>query len=402
MIHSRRPRVCARGAIFLALAVSAVAQRSADDWPQWRGPARNGVSTEVGWTDRGVELWRAEVGLGYSTVSIRAGRVYTMGHDEAAAMDQIVCLDGETGKRIWRHRFAAERWAFMHRGGTLSTPAVAGPRVFASNRWGRLLCLNAADGEVQWTADLTATHGVELPTWGLAASPVLIDDLVVVHAGIVLAFQPDGKLTWRSARDHGASYATPVDMIVNGRRRLAVFAAKGLVILDAATGRELDTYEWRTRADVNAATPVIVGDRVFISSGYNRGCAMLRLVDDRLERLWSSKVMRAHMSSCVLYRDHLYGFDESTFKCLDLDGRELWRKRGLAKGAFVVAADRLVIISGRGDLVIADATPTGYVERSRAKGMFDEGLLWTSPVACGGRIYCRSSLGTLVCRDHRD
>ncbi|MFQ5504148.1 MAG: PQQ-binding-like beta-propeller repeat protein, partial [Planctomycetota bacterium] len=257
------------------------------DWPQWRGPDRDGVSTESGWSVKGKpdNLWLTNVGSGYSTVSIVDGRIYTMGHDAEEQKDTIWCIDAEEGSDIWSHSFPARTMARMHGGGTLSTPSVDGERVFVSNREGKMFCLSAKSGKVRWSKDLREEHGLRLPTWGLAASPLVLDDMVVMNVGLVLAFDKDGELIWQSQRNYGHCYSTPVDITLNGRPRLAVFGGEGLVILDRKSGEELAFHEFRNRSRVNAATPVVLGNKIFISSGYNKGCAMLEASEDGLELL---------------------------------------------------------------------------------------------------------------------
>lgn len=372
------------------------------DWPQWRGPDRDGVSKERGWVVEGKEqnLWSTNVGTGYSTVSIAAGRLYTMGHDKERAEDTVYCLGALDGSKIWQHSFPAKTLAKYHIGGTLATPSVDGDRVYVSNRWGKMFCFDAETGKVEWSKDLQQEYGVKVPTWGLAASPLVLDDMIVMNVGHVIALKRNGASLWRT-RDYGHCYSTPVDMKLGKRKCLAVFSSKGLTVLDRKSGKQVTrTFPWKTKYDVNAATPVVIGDRIFISSGYGHGCAMLQVKGKKLEPSWESKVMRTQMSGAVLYEDHLYGFDDATLRCIDLAGKEKWSKRGLGKGALVIAGGRLVIMGQRGDLVIAAATPDGFQGLARTR-VVSGGVCWTTPVVAGGLIYCRNSLGDLVCRDHR-
>jgi len=369
-------------------------------WPQWRGPDRNGISLEKGWSPEGRELWSVEVGIGYSCPSIVDGRLYTMGYDVGEALDIVQCLDAETGKSLWTHSYPAKRWARMHGGGTQTTPAVADGKVYTVNREGLALCLAAADGEVLWSHATVDENGVKPPRWGFAGSPLVLDDRVILNVGKTLSIEADtGELVWES-RDRGAAYATPVDFDLGSRHCLAVIVGDGLTILDRKRGAEILFHEWTTDHDVNAATPVIFDDRVFISSGYGHGCAMLELGKKKVRTLWENKNMRNHMATAILFEEHLFGFDESILKCLDLEGEEQWRKRGLGKGAISVADGKLLALSSRGDLVIAEATSEEYRELSRTR-VLPGGECWTMPVLCNGLIYCRNSKGQLVCRDHR-
>ena len=160
------------------------------------------------------------------------------------------------------------------------------------------------------------------------------------------------------------------------------------------------TLPAKGKVSVNASTPVPVGERVFISSGYNHGCALVEFTDEGARSVWENKALRTVLSGAVLYDDHLYGFDESKLKCVALDGKEMWRKRGLGQGALIASDGRLILMSEKGDLIVAQATPEKYVELSKARVM-DGGASWTTPTLAGGLIFCRNGQGTLVCRDHR-
>jgi outer membrane protein assembly factor BamB len=389
--------------IGLGLGASIAAQNDAA-WPQWRGPDRDGISKETGWRVHGTEiLWSMNVGTGYSCVSIRDGRLYTIGHDPGEQEDTIHCLDALTGKKIWSHTFPVRTMNMGHGGGSLSTPSIDGDRVWVSSREGRFFCFDARSGKIRWKRDLIKKYKAQKPTWGLAASPLVLEEMIVMNVGPVIAFKRRGRVLWKT-KDFGQCYSTPVDFERQGKRYLAVFNGTGLMVLTRKRGRKVASSEWKTRHDVNAATPVVVagGTKIFISSGYGRGCAMLGFDGKKLETLWESKVMRNQMSGCVAFGDHLYGFDETTVKCLDFDGKVRWAQRGLGKGALVIADGKLVMVSARGDLVLAEATPEAYRELSRTKvPRLSGGVKWTTPVVCGGLIYCRSSQGELVCLDRR-
>jgi len=372
------------------------------DWPNWRGPDRDGISKESGWNVEGkkASVWEKNVGSGYSTVSIQGGRLYTMGHDEEKQQDTIWCLDAKTGAQKWAHTLPAKTMKSGHGGGTLSTPSADGEVVFASNREGNFFCFEAATGKIRWHKQLRDEYELKLPRWGFAAAPLVFDDMVVMNVGVVLAFDKKGELLWKTARSYGDAYSTPAELRLNGRSVLAVFAGDGLVLVDRARGEELAFHPWTTMYDINAATPVVAGERVFISSGYNHGCAMLAPTSKGLEVLWESKEMRNQMSGCVLFDGHLYGVDDATLKCLDLDGEVKWAQRGLGKGCLLLAGGRLLVMSDKGELVIASASPAGYEELSRRK-VLDGGVCWTTPVLLDGLVYCRNSEGDLVCLDHR-
>lgn len=400
--------LAAASASALLVPSSSEVRSEGPSWPQWRGAQRNGATTESGWKVEGRDLWRKEVGLGYSAVSIADGRLFTQGFVPAGegsedGKDVIWCLDPTDGKELWKHEYPAKRWAKAHRGGTNVTPSIDGDRVYTCEREGEFFCFDASSGKVLWKRDAKADAGVELPTWGFAASPLVLEDAVYLNAGRVVCYEKEsGEVRWKS-EDLGHAYATPADFTWNGKKCLAVFNGGGFNVIDRANGKRYLNHAWKTNYDVNAATPIVIGEKgeqVFISSGYNHGCAMLGLGAEKIEPVWESKVMRNHMSGCVLFEGHLYGFDENRFKCLDLKGKEVWVQSGFGKGAFIVAGGKLVIVTEKGDLVIAEATPKGFQEHSRTN-VVQGSVCWTTPTLLNGLIYIRNQGGTLVCRDHR-
>jgi outer membrane protein assembly factor BamB len=372
------------------------------DWPQWRGPARTGVSVESNWDPAGTPepVWRRDLGLGHSSFAIADGRVFTLGYDAEAKRDRVFCFDADSGDEIWRHEYAAEIWDNAHDGGTLTTPTVVGEVVYTSNREGRAFCFDADDGDVRWSRDLRADHDLEPPTWGYSASPLVVDDRVYLNVGRVIALdRHTGADVWTTERSYGNAYSTPAPFERGGRAYLAVLGGDGLGVVGRADGADVAFYEWVKNPQIYPMTPVVVDDRIFISAGYNRGCVMLRLTDDGLEEVWAGRVMRNKMSGCVLWEGHLYGFDESILKCIDLDGNEQWRQRGLGTGSMSIAGGRLVILDGKGQVIVAEARPDAYVELSRHE-VFDDGTAWSTPVLSHGRVYCRSSLGPMACLDY--
>jgi outer membrane protein assembly factor BamB len=396
-------------ALMAALACPMIASSaSAEDWPQFRGPNRNGITSEANWSIEGQAepLWTKTVGLGYSGMSVGGGRLFTLGYDEQAGEDVLYCLDAMTGAEIWTHRYPSQIWNRAHRGGTLSTPSIDGEHVYFSDREGKFICFEAATGKVVWSKALQEEFSLEYPTWGFAAAPLVLDDMVVMNVNRVIAFdKKTGSVIWKTEKDYGDCYSTPVEFDLNGKTCLAVFNLSGLTILEKADGKELHFQEWLTpRANVNAAAPIVFdGDKVFISSGYNHGCAVVDLSGESARIVWENKIMRNHMNASTLWNGHLYGFDEAVFKCIDLEGNEKWAQRGLGKAAHIIADGKLVIVSSKGELVIAEATPEEYRELHRVDVLSnpDNVQSWTTPVLANGLIYCRNSNGYIVCRDHR-
>ena len=387
----------------LALLVLGATQQG-PSWPCWRGPDGTNVSRERGWSSAGREapLWKARVGRGHSSVAVAGGWLYTQGFDEERGCDRIVCLNAETGVERWHHEYPAELDALFHGGGTHSTPTVAGDVVYSFERQGVLLALDATSGKPRWRRDLKQEHGAVPTEYGFGSSALVAGELVIVNAAKVVALdRASGDLRWATA-DLGAYYSTPALCRLDGREQIACFNRPGLDVIELAGGAVRYHFPFkRGDTSVSASTPVVVDDaRLFISAGYGHGAALVDFRGEQPVAEWETKAMRTQMSGCVLVDGALFGFDESQLKCLGLDGKERWRTRGLGMGALTASDGRLIVISGKGELVIVAAQPEKYTELAR-RSVLSGSSFWASPVLCDGRIYVRSGEGELACLDHR-
>jgi len=376
----------------------------AADWPQWRGPNRDGISPEANWLTQWPaggpkQLWHANVGTGCSAVAVSHGRLFAMGNTNDT--DTAVCCDAATGQVLWQYSYACPLEPRMFEGGPAATPTVDGERVYTLSRQGHLFCLETATGKVLWAKHLQNDLAGKMPDWGYTGSPLVLGAAVICDVGATdaatVAFDKlTGTILWKSGND-AAGYGSWVSFPFNGRQCLAGFNAFGLVVR-AATGKELARYRWETAYNGNIATPIVAGDKIFISSGYNKGCAVVQFTGTALTELWKSNTMRNHFNSSVLWQEQLYGFDESTLTCLNFaTGTARWRQDGLGKGALMLAGDKLIVQSETGNLVIAAAAPAGFKELARAKVL--TGRCWVVPVLANGRLYVRNNSGELVCLD---
>ena len=382
---------------FLLLCILSTAALAAD-WPQWRGPNRNGISAETGWapTSSPRRVWSAQLGQGFSSVAVVGGRVYTMGN--SAGKDWIHCLNAGTGKPIWQHTFPSTAGNYE---GPRATPTVSGGRVYTLNRHGIAHCLNANTGKPVWQTDVRGLLNAETPGWGFGGSPLLHGSLVLYNVGTAgAALNKDtGKLAWGSGPQL-ASYASPVPFTAGGQSGVAFFVAWGIVAVNPINGKPLWQHPWQTANEVNAADPLFSGDTVFISSNYGKGGALLRVGKGTPKVAWENRNMKNHFSTSVILGGNIYGNDENTLKCLDLaSGEERWRLRGIGKGGIIAADGKLIVLAERGELIFIEATPAAYKEIARANVM--RGTCWTHPVLANGFIYCRSHEGELVCVDVR-
>lgn len=381
----------------------------AEDWPQWRGPNQQGISKETGWLDRWPEggppvSWRANVGLGFSSIVVARARAFTLGHVDDA--DSVVCLDADTGKELWRHSYPADLGDKFFEGGTTGTPTVDGDRVFTLGRWGDCFCFEAASGRVVWSRNVPKETGIRIPGWGYSGSPVVFRDLLILNigdAGLALE-KSSGRIVWRS-EDKDAGYSTPLLFERGGDEYVWLGSGQSYVAVHALTGREAWRVKWLTQYGVNAADPILDGDRVLLATGYGKGAALLKIGSPEPETLWKSKVLRTQMNTGVRVGEYVYGVDGDTtaravLKCVEFaTGIEKWSEAGIGSGGLMVADGRLVVLSDRGELIVAPAAPEGFKPTARAQVL--GGKCWTVPVLANGRIYCRNSKGDVLAVDVR-
>jgi len=396
----------------LLLVALFAAYAHAADWPIWRGPDRSGISKEVISTEhwpagKAPIVWRASVGVGYSSMTVSDGKVYTMGNtgkkdiDESKHKDIIYCLDANTGKEIWTYEYQCPLAPRSYAGGTSATPTVSSGKVYTISKNGKAFCLDAKTGKVVWAKDFVKDFGIKPPTWGFAGSAVIVDDLVIYNAGScgIALNKADGSKVWQNGTGP-AGYSTAVPFKSGKQKCIALFGEKTIAAVIASTGKKLWELPWETRYDINAADPVFSGDKLFVSSGYENGSALLKLDGSNVTELWRNDVFRCRMNAPVLKDGYLYGFDETNkVKCVKFDtGQLAWSQKGLGYGTLTIAGDKLVVLSEKGQLVIAKATPDEFKAINKAQ-VLPAGKCWAVPVVANGKIYATNHKGNVVCVD---
>ncbi|MEO8494007.1 MAG: PQQ-binding-like beta-propeller repeat protein [Planctomycetota bacterium] len=393
-------------AVILVLAAFG-SRLEAEDWARWRGPSRNGISAEtelrVAWPASGPPiLWKANVGTGFSSVVVSSGRAFTIGNRENT--DTIYCFDAGNGEVVWQHSYEAALNDNLFEGGPTSTPTVDEDVVFTLSQAGKLFCFDAKTGEVRWSKNIADEAGARVPGWGFGGSPVVHDNTLLLAVGEsgTAVDKRTGALLW-SSEDKDAGYATPLPFRHNNRWLALIASGKFFHAVDIATGEERWRYRWLTQFGCNAADPIIDADKVFISSGYNRGSALLKLTETEPEEVWKSKEYQNQFSSSVLIDGYLYGIDGDTtgerlLKCVELaTGKIRWSQEGFGSGTLIAAGSRLIVLSEAGELVLADASPTAFKQLAKASVL--QGKCWTTPTLANGRVYCRNADGDVVCVD---
>jgi outer membrane protein assembly factor BamB len=369
----------------------------AQDWFQWRGPNRDGKSAETGlleaWPAQGPPLaWRATgAGIGYSSFSASGGRLYTMGG--RGSREHVVALDAATGKKVWETAIGA-LFSNDRGDGPRGTPTIDGNRLYALGGSGDLVALDLQTGKVAWSKNLLQDFGGRNISWGLSESPLVVNDRVLVQAGgpnasIVALNKATGAVLWRNHSDE-AGYSSAVLATVGGTPQAVFFTAERALGVSIRDGRELWSYDKVANRTANVATPIVTGNRVFVSSDYGTGAALLELTPSGAREVYFTRDMRNHHSSSVLIGDHLYGFSGSILTAMKLaDGTVAWRDRSVGKGSVIYADGRLYLFSENGVVGLAEATPTGYREHGRFR--IDSGTLptWSHPILTGGRLILR-------------
>jgi outer membrane protein assembly factor BamB len=400
--------------VLLSVWLLGVGVASAADWPQFLGPNRDGVSAETGllqsWPKDGPPVvWQKDVGEGYAGPVIAGDRLiqfHRVGDEEI-----VWCLDAATGKERWKYTYPTAYQDDLGKGnGPRATPTVAGGRVYTLGAEGVLTCVELADGKKVWSRRLVKEYQVPRSFFGVGTSPLVERNLVLVNvggkekdAGIVAFHKDTGKEVWRATQD-GASYSSPTVATIGGERYGIFFTRQGVVLLDPRTGNVRYQKRWRARinASVNAATPLVVGDMVFFSACYDTGALLLRVGKEKVEEVWSGdEQMSNHYGTCVVHKAHLYGFhgrqeEGATLRCVDLKtGKARWSKENSGCGSTVLANGNLIILTERGDLVLAEATPEAYREKARVH-VFDAQPIRAQIALANGRLYARDG-AKLVC-----
>jgi outer membrane protein assembly factor BamB len=401
--------------IFVLVAALAGEPPSPADWPQFLGPTRDGVYAggDLALPPKGEPpvLWRKKVGQGFSAPVVAAGKVILF--HRAGDREVLDALDPTTGDPIWSSSApTAYKDDFGFDAGPRATPAAADGRVFAFGAEGLLRAVDLDGGKEAWTVDTRAAFKVRKGFFGAACSPLVEGGLVLLNvggegnAGIAAFDAATGKTVWTSTGDR-ASYSSPVAATVGGARHALFFTRAGLVDLDPATGAVRFQFPWRARmeASVNAATPIVAGDLVFISASYGVGAALLRIKEPAPEVVWSSDdVLSCHYATSVLRDGRLYGFDGRqehgpSLRCVDLlAGKVLWTKDRFGAGTVTLAGGQLLIVTEGGELVVAPASPDGFRETARARIL--AGTVRSYPALASGRLYVRNE-DTLACFDLR-
>jgi outer membrane protein assembly factor BamB len=382
----------------------------AEDWPRWRGPRGDGTwqgpELPERWPDDGLpQIWRRDLEAGYAGIAVVGNRVYTLDRKkEPAETEGVVCLDLKDGTFVWQHRYAVRYGDLAYGNGPRSTPTIHEGRVYTLGTVGHLYCLEAATGKTVWSKDLVQEFGARIPEWGLAASPLIYRDLVIVHCGAspegcLMAFnRQSGAEIWRASGDP-AGYCTPILIEQDGRELLVAWTPENVVGVTPRNGEIAWSIPYKVTYGVSIATPIYAEGLVFVS-GYWEGSKAIQLDPTlrRAELAWEDNRNFRGLMSQPLYRDgYVYLLEKQHgLTCFELkSGKKLWddgnrltpRSRNpQANLVWLGDTSRVIALNAEGELILASLSPEGYDEQSRTRIL---GPTWAHPAFAGRRVVAR-------------
>jgi outer membrane protein assembly factor BamB len=402
-------------AVMLAASLSTITTLGlATEWPQYRGPNQDGISTEstkLDWDAGGPKVvWKVPMNLGLSSFSINGGKAFTQIVRDIKGAPREICLalDAATGHEQWFADIAVgEGYSGAGEGdGPRSTPTVSDGMVYLLTPDLVVHCLKAQTGKRIWTRDLVKKHAGRNIGWNSAASVAVDGELAFVGGGgpgqsLLGLNKRTGAVVWKGYNEI-ITHSTPVVATIHGQRQVIFFLKSGLLSLSTKDGKALWRFPFKFSTS-SAISPVVSGNIVYCSAGYGIGggaCEITRVGDDFTAKvLWvipGNLLVANHWSTPVCKDGHLYGmfcfkkFKTGPLKCVELaTGKIKWEKPGFGQGNVILVGDRLLALADDGQLVVVEATPTAYKEIARTKAV--EGKCWSTPAFSDGRIYVRSA-----------
>ena len=420
----------------------------ADDWPQWLGPQRDGIWRESGIietfpTEGPKVLWRVKVGGGYTGPAVANGKVYLMDRQVAEkssvpgnafargiipGIERVLCLDAKSGAFVWEHRYDCT-YTMSYSTGPRCTPVVSGGKVWTLGAEGNLLCLDAANGKVLWSHDFKTEYGAQTPMWGFAGHPLLDGQRLICLCGgpgsVAVAFDKDsGKEIWRALDAREPGYCPPTMINAGGTQQLILWHPQSVNSLDPATGKVFWSYPWEVRSGLTVATPRLSGDLLLLSSFYTSSkCFKLDATQPAATLHWEGKsfsekntdTLHSIISTPFIENGHIYGVcSYGQLRCLKLDtGERLWETFAATTGgppvrwanAFIIKHEKHFFLANElGDLIIANLTPKGYEEISRAKLLKPtttdprRAVVWSHPAFANQCVFMRND-EDIVCAE---
>ena len=377
-------------------------QTAKNYWTNFRGPRRDGryeeASISTNWPANGLPVvWKQPVGVGHASFVIADGKAYTI--EQRRNQEVVAAYDMNNGHELWTQKWNAE-YTDSTGDGPRSTPTWDAGRLYALGATGEFRCLDANSGAVIWGKNILTDNQAKNLPWAMAASPLIVDDKVIVLPGgtagkSVVAYNKNtGAPVWRVLNDTQA-YVSPMLVELAGRRQIIVVSASRVVGLTPENGTLLWEYPWDTANGINVSQPIMVDrNRFFISSGYGKGAALVEVKGSgnsfTASTVWENTNMKNKFNSSVLYNGYIYGLDEGILVCLDVNtGERKWKDGRYGYGQVILAGNHLIVTSDQGDVALVNATPAQYTQVARFTAV--QGQTWNYPAIANGRLLVRNS-----------
>lgn len=379
-------------------------KESAASWPGFRGPNRNGVFTglRVGtdWPESGpAELWRRQVGPGWSSFCVVGGRLFTQ--EQRGDAESVVCYDAGSGAELWEHRDTSRFDEFISGAGPRATPTFADGSLFTVGASGDVNCLNPDTGAVRWTRNIVDDTSAPIPMWGFSGSPLVCDGLVIIYGGagrgksLIACRAADGEIVW-TAGDSVLSYSSPQFSNLHGVDQVLMMSEDGLVSFRPADGQELWRHTWPLGGGAaRIVQPAVIGNDIVIGTGYGVGSRRISVSlengDWSTRELWSSLALKPYFNDFVVVGENAFGFDGAIFTCVDLEsGKRRWKRGRYGSGQVLLVSEQnlLVVLSEKGEIVLLEANLLALTEVRRFRAV--TGKTWNHPVIADGRLFVRN------------
>lgn len=370
-------------------------------WTNFRGPKRDGKYEEpvsTNWPAEGLpRLWKQPVGVGHASFVVADGKAYTI--EQRRGQEVAAAYDLNSGRELWTQKWNAQ-YTNSTGDGPRATPTWDQGRIYALGATGELRCLDANSGAVIWGKNILSDNQASNLEWAMAASPLVVDDKVIVLPGgtsnksVVAYNKMTGAPVWKVLSDVQA-YVSPMLMELAGRRQIVVVSSTRVVGLVPEDGKLLWSYKWDTSGGINVSQPIVVErNRFFISSGYGKGAALVEVKGSgnnyTATTIWENSMMKNKFNSSVLHNGYIYGLDEGILSCLDVNtGERKWKDGRYGYGQVLLAGDHLIVTSDKGEVALVKATPNQYTEVAKFAAL--EGQTWNYPAIADGRLLVRNS-----------
>lgn len=394
-----------------ALALGLAASINAADWPSWRGPNRNGSTPEnvanESWGNEGPKpLWKAKAGVGFASITVADGRVFTLGNVDKSDTATLWCLDPATGAKKWSREWSSPLKPTMYEGGPNSSPVVDGSRLYVVIKPARIVCLETASGESVWDRDLAVESPVDMSAWGIIGSPLITGDTLVLSYGTLgtALDKNTGKTRWTNGKGQ-AGWNTPALATMSGEPTLMTFGTNQLAAVRLRDGKSLWSLPFGEGYFCHSADPIVNGDSVYVGSA-DHGGLVVKFGSGEPQTLWKHRLLGNFMVGSIVRDGHLYGINNcdvkdkaAALKCVNWEtGKVLWEEPGYGWGSVIALADKKVLLlSDKGEVTVARVTPERFERLARFQAI--GGKCWTPPTVANGRLYVRNGAGEIVCFD---